>query len=231
MYAVGVDSGTRGTRVLIVEFDSGRVLGRGSSLHDAVKRAGPRRKRTGAGDLDTGIRTGVAKSPPWCQNRPGEDRRARSLGPAARFCSFGQRWPAHPAGQAVERHIHACGNGDHRPDSWAGRKRFIEKLGIGLAVGYTASKILWLKNRARTFRAVRDRAPPPQLSQFLATGIRHMEYGDASGPDSWTSGGRNGTRKRMAAVDPGLKSHASAAPPSAGSRSAMSEELSPRNSG
>lgn len=30
-----------------------------------------------------------------------------------------------------------------------GKKAFIDKIGLGLAVGYTASKILWLKSTSR----------------------------------------------------------------------------------
>jgi len=36
MYVLGVDSGTQGTKVLVVEAETGRVLGRGAAPHAMV---------------------------------------------------------------------------------------------------------------------------------------------------------------------------------------------------
>ena len=36
MYAIGIDSGTQGTKALVVDFDRGRVLGRGYAPHAMV---------------------------------------------------------------------------------------------------------------------------------------------------------------------------------------------------
>ncbi|MGZ5424743.1 MAG: FGGY family carbohydrate kinase, partial [Candidatus Aminicenantales bacterium] len=49
-YAVGIDSGTQGTKALVVEADSGRVLGRGNSPHAMIEGLGP-----GASEQDPAV--------------------------------------------------------------------------------------------------------------------------------------------------------------------------------
>jgi xylulokinase len=36
MYAVGIDSGTQATKALVVDFETGRVLGKGHAPHEMV---------------------------------------------------------------------------------------------------------------------------------------------------------------------------------------------------
>jgi xylulokinase len=63
-----------------------------------------------------------------------------------------------------------------------GQKEMIARLGIGLAVGFTASKILWLKrNEPRNFGKLATVLLPHNYLNFHLTGLVHMEYGDASG--------------------------------------------------
>ena len=49
-YAVGIDSGTQGTKALVVDVDSGRVLGRGQSPHAMIEGLGP-----GASEQDPAV--------------------------------------------------------------------------------------------------------------------------------------------------------------------------------
>jgi xylulokinase len=63
-----------------------------------------------------------------------------------------------------------------------GKRAFIERLGIALAVGFTASKILWLKrNEPKRFGNLATVLLPHNYLNFRLTGRAHMEYGDASG--------------------------------------------------
>jgi len=41
MYALGLDSGTQGTKALVVEMDSGLVVGRGYSRHEMINNLKP----------------------------------------------------------------------------------------------------------------------------------------------------------------------------------------------
>jgi xylulokinase len=49
-YAIGIDSGTQGTKALVVEAGSGRILGRGASPHAMIAGLGP-----GASEQDPAV--------------------------------------------------------------------------------------------------------------------------------------------------------------------------------
>ena len=53
-YAVGIDSGTQGTKALVVDAATGRVLGRGRAPHAMVEGPRPRGERAGPGGLGRG---------------------------------------------------------------------------------------------------------------------------------------------------------------------------------
>ena len=63
-----------------------------------------------------------------------------------------------------------------------GEKKLIEKTGLPMRPGYTASKVLWLKrNKAQAFAKLRHILLPHNYINFLLTGEYWAEYGDASG--------------------------------------------------
>src|SRR5512132_3836079 len=58
----------------------------------------------------------------------------------------------------------------------------IERTGNAMVPGYTAPKILWLKeNEPENFADTRTILLPHDFLNFWLTGERQMEYGDASG--------------------------------------------------
>ncbi|MCL2252226.1 MAG: xylulokinase, partial [Treponema sp.] len=63
-----------------------------------------------------------------------------------------------------------------------GEKKLIEKAGLPMRPGYTAPKILWLKNhKPKAFEKLRHILLPHNYINFLLTGEYWAEYGDASG--------------------------------------------------
>ena len=63
-----------------------------------------------------------------------------------------------------------------------GEKKLIEKTGLPMRPGYTAPKILWLKNhKPKAFSRLRHVLLPHNYINFLLTGVYSAEYGDASG--------------------------------------------------
>ena len=67
MYGIGVDSGTQGTKVLVVEAGTGKVLGRGSAPHAMISGLKPGENeqdpRTWADALETALRTSRPRTP------------------------------------------------------------------------------------------------------------------------------------------------------------------------
>src|SRR5439155_14214171 len=61
-------------------------------------------------------------------------------------------------------------------------EELIERTGNAMAPGYTAPKLLWLKeNEPQNFRRIRTVLLPHDYINFWLTGERQMEYDDASG--------------------------------------------------
>lgn len=63
-----------------------------------------------------------------------------------------------------------------------GEKKLIAKAGLPMRPGYTAPKVLWLKNhKPKAFEKLRHILLPHNYINFLLTGEYWAEYGDASG--------------------------------------------------
>ncbi|MDR2730401.1 MAG: xylulokinase [Treponema sp.] len=63
-----------------------------------------------------------------------------------------------------------------------GEKKLITKAGLPMRPGYTAPKVLWLKNhKPKAFAKLRHILLPHNYINFLLTGEYAAEYGDASG--------------------------------------------------
>ncbi|HYA49078.1 MAG TPA: xylulokinase, partial [Burkholderiales bacterium] len=86
-----------------------------------------------------------------------------------------------------------------------GPREFVRKLGIDLAVGFTASKVLWLKEHepSRFARLATVLLPHNYLNLHL-TGRAHMEYGDASGTGLMDIRNLRWSEEAAAAIDPSL---------------------------
>jgi xylulokinase len=204
MYAIGIDSGTQGTKVLVVDAGTGRVLGRGKSPHAMVEGLGP-----GASEQDPAVWTGAAEralAAALGQARvdPGKivalgvsgqqhgfvplDARGRPIRPA-------KLWNDTSTIRETADIVAALG----------GKKRAIARLGISPAVGFTASKILWLKrHEPKSFAKLATVLLPHNYLNHWLTGRAHMEYGDASGTGLMDVRRLRWDDVAVAAVDPDL---------------------------
>jgi xylulokinase len=204
MYAIGVDSGTQGTKVLVVDFESGRVLGRGMAAHRSIPLLKP-------GESEQAPQT-------WIQ----------AFEQALSFALREAKIPAseiRSVGVSAQQHGFVPLDSNGRPirpaklwndtstidetkaivEALGGKIKFIEKLGINLAVGYTASKILWLKrHETENFQKLRTVHLPHNYINFFLTGISRMEYGDASGTGLMDIRKRQWHPEVAAAIDPDL---------------------------
>ena len=86
--------------------------------------------------------------------------------------------------------------------SVGGRDRCIELSGNALVAGFTAPKILWLKQHQRNlYDALTDILLPHDFVNFSLTGIKAMEYGDASGTGLLNVRTRKWQRELLDAID------------------------------
>jgi xylulokinase len=203
-YAVGIDSGTQGTKALVVEAGSGRVVGRGKAPHAMVPGLGP-----GASEQDPAVWVRAAE-----RALAGALKEAR-IDPA-RVVAMGVSGQQHgfvplDAKGRVIRPAKLWNDTSTIPETdeivaaLGGAKAAIARLGLGPAVGFTASKILWMKKREpRNYARLATVLLPHNYLNFWLTGRAHMEYGDASGTGLMDIRRRRWDDAALAAVDPDL---------------------------
>ena len=86
-----------------------------------------------------------------------------------------------------------------------GRKSTIELAGNDILPGFTAPKILWLKqNEPANFQRLAHVALPHDFLNLKLTGVLRMEFGDASGTALMDVRARNWCKKICDAIDPRL---------------------------
>jgi xylulokinase len=204
MYAVGIDSGTQGTKVLIVDFE-GRIISRGQSSHHFVNGLKP-------GESEQHPKTWVkAFDNAFSQALKKVDIRAKdikALGVSGQQHGF---VPLNSRGEPLRaaklwNDTSTIGETEMLIDKLGGNKKLIEKLGINLAVGYTASKILWLKRREpENYQQLNRVLLPHNYINFVLTGKAHMEYGDASGTGLMDIKKREWNKEAISCIDPELE--------------------------
>ena len=203
-YAVGIDSGTQGTKALVVDVVSGRVLGRGKSPHAMIDGLGP-----GASEQDPAgwVRAAEASLAAALKQARVEAGKVVSIGVSGQQHGFvpldaggkvirpAKLWNDTSTIKETEEIVAALG----------GRKEVIARLGISLAVGFTASKILWLKrHEPKRFARLATVLLPHNYLNYWLTGRAHMEYGDASGTGLMDIRGLRWDDTAEAAIDPDL---------------------------
>jgi xylulokinase len=180
MYSIGVDSGTQGTKVLVIDF-SGKVHGRGYASHRSIE----------------GLKAGESEQDPLIWIKAFEEALANALKESAvdpsKILSLGVSGQQHgfvpldKNGSPIRpaklwNDTSTVEETEFIINKLGGKELFTEKLGIQLAVGFTASKILWLKRKEReNFNSLSAVLLPHNYLNYYLTDKLHMEYGDASG--------------------------------------------------
>jgi xylulokinase len=203
-YAVGIDSGTQGTKALIADAASGRILGRGKAPHAMIRGLEP-----GASEQDPAVWTGAAAKALASALKEaavdpkkvvaigvsGQQHGFVALDAARKVIRPAKLWNDTSTIRECEDLVAALG----------GRKAAIERLGLVPAVGFTASKILWLKrHEPERFARLATVLLPHNYLNYWLTGRTHMEFGDASGTGLMDIRRRRWDEKAVAAIDADL---------------------------
>ncbi len=206
MYAIGIDSGTQGTKALVVDASTGRVLGKGYAPHAMITGLGPgaseQDPRTWLEALETSLAAAIKESG---ANPAG----IVSLGVSGQqhgFVALDERGrPIRPA--KLWNDTSTIAETEALVERLGGTKACIEKLGINVAVGFTASKILWLKtHEPDNYAKLATVLLPHNYLNYHLTGRLHMEYGDASGTGLMDIRALRWSDEAVNAIDPGLRS-------------------------
>ncbi len=181
MYAIGIDSGTQGTKALVVDGRTGRVLGRGYARHAMVSGLPPGHSEQEPRVWTAAMEKAVAAALKASRVAAGRVVALGISGQQHGFVPLDARGaPLRPA--KLWNDTSTVAETEALVGALGGPKAYVRKLGINLAVGFTASKILWLKrHEPRHFKRLATVLLPHNYLNFHLTGVAHMEYGDASG--------------------------------------------------
>jgi xylulokinase len=200
---IGVDCGTQSTKVVVVDVDGGRVLGEASRPHRLDEGEGGRREQ------DPGQ---------WIEALRG------ALGEAVARADLDAR-AIHAIGISGQQHglvaLDAAGEPVHPAKLWCdtetaawnaalverlgGATGCLDKLGLVLQTGYTASKLAWLREmHPEAYGCIATLLLPHDYLNFWLTGERVTEAGDASGTGYFDTRTRRWRHDVLAEIAPEL---------------------------
>lgn len=183
-YFVGIDSGTQGTKALIIN-SQGKVIGRGYAPHQFIPRLKPGESEQDPQTWITALNKALSIALKEAEKTKSfERKKIVALGISGQQHGF---VPLDKQGQVIRpaKLWNDTSTAEETKiiiDAVGGQKTFIKLIGLNLAVGYTASKILWLKrHEPHNYRRLATILLPHNYLNYYLTGIKCMEYGDASG--------------------------------------------------
>ncbi len=179
LYA-GIDCGTQGTKVVIIDTEQGITLGEGSAPHQMISDSNGRREQHAQWWIDALClaferavsAAGIAPADIAAISVSGQQHGFVALDKQGQVLRAAKLWCDTETAEENDRLLALLG----------GVKGSIEHLGLMVATGYTASKIVWLKqNHPELWQRLDTVLLPHDYLNFWLTGNRVAEYGDASG--------------------------------------------------
>jgi len=181
MYYLGLDSGTQSTKAVVLDLEAGEIVAESSQAYQLVEGLPPGHLEQHPADWRAAVDATVAN----CLEQLG-DRRCEVRGMGVSGQQHGlvvldendgvvrpaKLWCDTSTTAQCERFAEAFG----------GTEGLIERTGNAILPGYTIPKLLWLKeNEPDHFARVRSVLLPHDYLNFHLTGVKRMEWGDASG--------------------------------------------------
>jgi xylulokinase len=201
---LGIDSGTQSTKVLVVDARDGKVLASAAQAYELIP------------DLPPGAKEQHPYT--WRDATAGAIRRAlrQAKATAAEIKAIGVSGQQHgfvpldKAGEVIRPAKLWCDTSTAAECAeitrkLGGLKNTIGALGNAVLPGFTASKILWLRNHEpKNYRRLATVLLPHDYLNFWLTGEKSMEYGDASGTALLDVRTRQWSSAVLKAIDPDL---------------------------
>ncbi|QLG93061.1 xylulokinase [Pseudomonas yamanorum] len=177
---LGIDCGTQGTKAIVLDATTGKVLGLGAAGHTLISGANGRREQDTQEWLDAFTeathralqQAGVDGQDILAIGVSGQqhglvllDDQGKVLRPAKLWCDT----ETTPENDRLLQHL-------------GGESGSLERLGVAIAPGYTVSKLLWTREQhPDVFARIAHILLPHDYLNYWLTGRACAEYGDASG--------------------------------------------------
>jgi xylulokinase len=208
---LGIDSGTQSTKVLVVDSRNGRVLSSAAAAYDLIPKLPPGAKEQHPHTWRDAAAKSIRAALKAASVKPGE---LRAIGVSGQQHGF---VPLDEAGNVIRPAKLWCDTStvaecDEITRGLGGAKATVRAIGNSVLPGFTAPKILWLKNHEPgNFQRLATVLLPHDYLNFWLTGERCMEYGDASGTAlldvkrrKWSDAALEAIDSKLGAKMPGL---------------------------
>lgn len=204
-YFIGIDSGTQSTKAILLDADSGAVVASASQSYELIEGLPAGHKEQQPHEWVDATRNTIKV----VLDKAGIDRaQVKGIGVSGQQHGFvpldendqvirpAKLWCDTSTGPECNAIIARLG----------GLERTIEAVGNGVPAGFTASKILWLKqHEPENFARLRWVLLPHDYLNFWLTGSKTMECGDASGTALLEVRNRSWSETAIAALDPSVR--------------------------
>ncbi|THB64764.1 MAG: xylulokinase [Desulfovibrio sp.] len=201
---IGMDSGTQGTKALALCGRTGRVLAEAYAGHDLIEGDGGRKEQ----DPAWWIVACTQVLGEVCAELGADKAKVRGIGVSGQQHGF---VPLDAEGQVIRPAKLWCDTETAKQcevitERAGGPDNVVSLIGNTVAAGFTASKILWLKdNEPANFDRLALALLPHDYINYWLTGEAKAECGDASGTAYFDVANRKWSKELVQAVDPSGK--------------------------
>jgi xylulokinase len=201
-YFIGIDSGTQSTKAILLDAESGEVVASASAAYDLIEGLPAGHKEQHPSEWIAAVKATISE----VLSKANIDRAAiKGIGVSGQQHGFvpldandqvirpAKLWCDTATSAECEEIIAKLG----------GLDKTIEAVGNGVPAGFTASKILWLKNHEpENYARLASILLPHDYINFWLTGQKTMEHGDASGTALLDVRNRQWSTAAINAIDP-----------------------------
>ena len=197
---LGIDSGTQGTKAVVFSPGQGKIIAEASAAHRIIENNAGRREQDPKWWIDACTKVlhevlqgkGVVRERIRAIGVSGQqhgfvplDDREDVIRPAKLWCD-------------TETALQC----DEITEKAGGREKVIELIGNSVAAGFTASKILWMKqNERENYDRLETILLPHDYINYWLTGEKKSEFGDASGTAYFDVRTRSWSETILEAID------------------------------
>ncbi len=181
MLTLGIDSGTQSTKTVVLDIETGAIIASAQRAYDLIGGLPPghleQDPQVWIDAVDATVRAclekiGARRGEVAAIGVSGQQHGLVVLDKSGEVVRPAKLWCDTSTAPQCEQFAKAFG----------GVKGLIELAGNAILPGYTAPKILWLKqNEPQNFAAADCFLLPHDYINFWLTGVKRMEFGDASG--------------------------------------------------
>jgi xylulokinase len=197
---IGIDSGTQGTKVIVLSKKEHKIISEGYAAHPLIEQANGKREQEPSWWIDA------------CSKAIEDALSKKDIDPKD-VCAIGVSGQQHgmvamdKEGKPIRAAKLWCdtettAQAERLTESLGGQDRVNQLIGNSIAVGFTASKILWLKeNEPEKYERLDKILLPHDYINYWLTGEKKAEYGDASGTAYFDIRQRKWSKEVLNAID------------------------------